>query len=455
MRTRVRVYVTFVAFAALIATAIVFWQAPRNASSMLSDALILCALAIAGELLGFVLPQRAIGSIGFIPYFAAAILVPTWPSVLGVAVLRTALELTSSRENIKRVLNVASHTLMEAIAVLVFVGLGGKSLLQFENISSLTEATRAFGLPAMVTFMLAFVINNSVVFTAIALASGKGVMGVWFENSKATFVVDVITTPLIFVFAWVYAAFGPLAAAAMWVPILGLRQVHRINLELARTNEELLELMVKSIEARDPYTSGHSRRVQHYSVIISRALGLKSWQIEEIGKAALLHDVGKIHEKYAPVLAKQDKLTAEEWAIIQDHPVDGANLVATMTRLRDFVPAIRSHHENWDGTGYPDGLAGELIPLASRIIRFADTIDAMTTDRPYRRPLTEAQVRAEVVRCRGTQFDPTIADRLLSSPLWTTLFAPGNAAFAIPALKVVPAQVSRQREAATKQPREA
>ena len=87
---------------------------------------------------------------------------------------------------------------------------------------------------------------------------------------------------------------------------------------------------------------------------------------------------------------------------------------------------MRHHHENWDGTGYPDRIAGEQIPLASRIIRFADTIDAMTTDRPYRRPLTEAQVRAEVVRCRGTQFDPTITDRLLASALWQTLFAPTN-----------------------------
>jgi len=108
---------------------------------------------------------------------------------------------------------------------------------------------------------------------------------------------------------------------------------------------------------------------------------------------------------------------------MQEHPADGANLVATMTRLRDVVSSIRHHHENWDGTGYPDGLAGESIPLASRIIRFADTIDAMTTKRPYRLPLTEAQVKAEVARCRGTQFDPLIADRLLSSALWPTLFA--------------------------------
>jgi putative nucleotidyltransferase with HDIG domain len=203
--------------------------------------------------------------------------------------------------------------------------------------------------------------------------------------------------------------------------------------------------MVKSIEARDPYTSGHSRRVQHYSMIIARAVGMGEKQVSEVGHAALLHDVGKIYEKYAPVISKQDKLTAEEWAIIKDHPVDGANLVATMTRLRAMVPAVRGHHENWDGTGYPDGLAGEVIPLASRIIRFADTIDAMTTERPYRNPLTESQVRGEVVRCRGTQFDPVIADRLLSSPLWSTLFAPSPNERLAPTLTIVGAIPSRAR----------
>jgi len=232
----------------------------------------------------------------------------------------------------------------------------------------------------------------------------------------------VVSIPLVFVFAWAYVYYGPLAAAVLWVPILGLRQIQRTNVELEQTNEELLELMVKSLEARDPYTSGHSRRVQHYSTIIGRAIGLRERDIDHLSRAALLHDVGKIYEKYAAVLSKQDKLTPDEWAIIQDHPADGANLVSTMTKLRDVVPAIRHHHENWDGTGYPDGLAGEQIPVASRIIRFADTIDAMTTERPYRAPLTESQVRAEVIRCRATQFDPQIADRLLSSPLWTSIF---------------------------------
>jgi HD-GYP domain-containing protein (c-di-GMP phosphodiesterase class II) len=189
-------------------------------------------------------------------------------------------------------------------------------------------------------------------------------------------------------------------------------------------NQELLELMVKAIEARDPYTSGHSRRVAHFSRIIARALALSSKQIERVATSALLHDVGKIHEVFAPILRKPGKLTTDEWAIMQTHPVKSAELVATVSHLRDLVSAVRHHHENWDGSGYPDGLAGYQIPLESRIIMFADTIDAMTSDRPYRAALGESDVRSELVRMKGRQFDPEICELLLASTLFPLLFAP-------------------------------
>jgi HD-GYP domain-containing protein (c-di-GMP phosphodiesterase class II) len=107
---------------------------------------------------------------------------------------------------------------------------------------------------------------------------------------------------------------------------------------------------------------------------------------------------------------------------MQTHPIKSEELVRTVSQLKDVVGPIRHHHENWDGTGYPDGLVGEAIPIASRIIMFADTIDAMTTDRPYRAALTETQVSAEFVKLRGRQFDPSICDILLGSPLYPKLF---------------------------------
>jgi hypothetical protein len=393
---------------------------------MLSDAFILGALAITAEFLAYVLPRSASGSIGFIPYFAAAVVVPGWPSVMSVILVKCARELWVRRAPIKAILNVSSHALMELVAVAVFLGLGGQSLRTVGDLFNLTHVTKVAGIAALIAFIAANITNNLLVTGAIAVSSGRSMRGVVAVNHRATIGLSVLMVPLVFVFAWVYAAFGAIAAATLWVPILGLRQMYSANLELEQTNAELLELMVKSIEARDPYTSGHSRRVQQFSLTIARALGLREGEIEQTGRAALLHDVGKIHEKYATVLTKQDKLTAEEWAIIKDHPADGAELIATMTHLRDLVPSVRHHHENWDGTGYPEGLAGEAIPLAARIIRFADTIDAMTTERPYRGPLTESQVRSEVMRCRGTQFDPDIADRLLASALWPSLFAPSS-----------------------------
>lgn len=426
MRGATRSYVAAVTLLAAIWTLVLYRSAPMASPTMLTDALVLCGLSVAAELLSFLLPQSASGSIGFIPYFAAAVVVPSWPSVVSVVLVKAVMELRIRRTPIKALLNISAHAVMELVAVSVYLGLGGQSLRSIEHLHDLTHVTRVAGIPALLAFVTAHLANNVIVTAVIAVSSGRSMRSVLQDNHRATLGLDFLAVPLIFVFAWVYAAFGGIAAATLWVPILGLRQVQRTNLELEQTNEELLELMVKSIEARDPYTSGHSRRVQQFSITIARAIGLTESQIEQVGHAALLHDVGKIYEKYAGVLSKQDKLTPEEWAIIQEHPVDGANLVATMTRLRDLVPAVRHHHENWDGTGYPDGIAGETIPQASRIIRFADTIDAMTTDRPYRRPLTEGQVRAEVVRCRGTQFDPEIADRLLASPLWPTLFAPAS-----------------------------
>ena len=107
---------------------------------------------------------------------------------------------------------------------------------------------------------------------------------------------------------------------------------------------------------------------------------------------------------------------------MQTHPIKSEELVRTVSQLNDVVAPIRHHHENWDGTGYPDGLIGESIPIASRIIMFADTIDAMTTDRPYRAALSEAQVRSEFVKLRGRQFDPTICDKLLNSAIYPKLF---------------------------------
>jgi HD-GYP domain-containing protein (c-di-GMP phosphodiesterase class II) len=432
MRKAIFIYIVCVlgaagaAFAALYAIAPVL--SPRSGAAVA----LLCVLAILAEVLGFLLPRAARGSMAIVPYLAMAVLVPNWFAVVGVVTVKTITAAANRIVARKAIFNIAQMALSLTAAILMFRALGGVSLLDIQP-ATLLRVTIVTGGPALAAFAVVYGLNSVLVCGVIALEAKEPIWAIWREIKFANVGLDLLISPPIFVFAWVYAAYGPIAAATLWVPFLGIRQSHRTNLELEQTNQELLELMVKSLEARDPYTSGHSRRVREFSRIIARAIGLSPREIEHISRAALLHDVGKIHEKYAPILSKADKLSPDEWALMKEHPGDGATLVATMSKLRDVVPAIRHHHENWDGTGYPDGLAGELIPVASRIIRFADTIDAMTTERPYRRPLTEAQVRAEIVRCRGTQFDPQVADRLLSSALWASLFSSPEIATAAPA----------------------
>jgi len=184
-------------------------------------------------------------------------------------------------------------------------------------------------------------------------------------------------------------------------------------------------LMVKAMEARDPYTSGHSRRVSEYAVVIGRELRLSMSDLDSVKRAALLHDVGKIYEEFAPLLRKEGRLSPEEMMIMRSHVVRSAELVATATRLRGTVEAmIRHHHENYDGSGYPDGLAGEQIPMGARIIMVADTIDAMTTDRPYRKALSLSKALEELVKYAGQQFDPRLVELVSKSPGMRRLLGP-------------------------------
>lgn len=418
-----RNYIQLVCAIALAAGTALYFVAPPADDFSIGTIATLAVLALVAELMVFLLPRGATGSISFVPYMATLMLVPNFAALAAVGSANAIAQIAKRRGPLKIAFNSSQLVLSYAVAIAVYRWLGGTSLLDLRDLPIAT-ITRAIGLPATVAYSCVFAINTFLVSQVVALTTNSRIVHVWRENSASTVGLDILALPLVFLFAWVYAVWGPMSASILWMPILGVRQMNAANLELAQTNRELLELMVKSIEARDPYTSGHSRRVKEYAIKIAQLMGLRASVVEKIGTAALLHDVGKIYDKYAPILAKEERLTPEEWAVIKQHPQDGADLIATMTRLRELVPAVRHHHENWDGTGYPSGLKQGDIPLASRVIMFADTIDAMTTVRPYRGPLGEEVVRGEIIRCKGRQFDPEIADCLLASDFWTWLFPP-------------------------------
>jgi diguanylate cyclase (GGDEF)-like protein len=174
--------------------------------------------------------------------------------------------------------------------------------------------------------------------------------------------------------------------------------------------------LAATIEARDPYTYGHSRKVRAYAVALAEAMGLTSEKVAVVSHAALLHDIGKIGI-IDGVLNKADKLDDKEWELIKSHPQLSRTIVGHIPSLTPCLPAILHHHERWDGAGYPSGLKGEAIPLEARILSIADAFDAMTSLRPYRAPLPYETAAQELKRCAGSQFDPKLVEIFLSIAL--------------------------------------
>ncbi|HLV80373.1 MAG TPA: HD domain-containing phosphohydrolase, partial [Chthonomonadaceae bacterium] len=169
-----------------------------------------------------------------------------------------------------------------------------------------------------------------------------------------------------------------------------------------------IQALAAAVDAKDPYTQGHSRRVAEYAAELARYVGLPKGEADLVYITGTLHDVGKIGVPDA-VLQKPGRLTAEERAIIETHPVLGEIIVRKAPQLATTLPGVRHHHERWDGTGYPDRLAGKAIPYLARILALADTFDAMTSDRPYRAGMPRERALEEIARSAGTQFDPDLA----------------------------------------------
>ena len=198
-----------------------------------------------------------------------------------------------------------------------------------------------------------------------------------------------------------------------------MNEIKRMNDELSDTYEKLekayldsIETLRYTVEAKDPYTRGHSDRVAEYSVLIGEKLGLSEQDLRTLRIGGLFHDIGKIGIPDS-ILLKESKLSDDEYSQIKNHPTIGAHILQNATIFQDILPIVKHHHERYDGNGYPSKLKGEEIPYFARIAAVADTFDAMTSKRTYRNAIPLEEVKEEIKRCEGTQFDPNIAETFL------------------------------------------
>jgi HD-GYP domain-containing protein (c-di-GMP phosphodiesterase class II) len=192
-----------------------------------------------------------------------------------------------------------------------------------------------------------------------------------------------------------------------------LRELKEAKQEVENGYLSAIQSLAVALEAKDRYTAGHSQRVSRFAMMIARGLELPGPEVRTIGQIGLLHDIGKIGMDER-VLNKPGKLTREEFEMVKQHPVIGAQILAPVRSLEGHLSGIRYHHESWDGTGYPDGLKAEAIPFPARIICVADSFDAMTSTRPYRPGRTLEEAVIEMRRCSGMQFDLRCVEAFIS-----------------------------------------
>jgi putative nucleotidyltransferase with HDIG domain len=281
---------------------------------------------------------------------------------------------------------------------------------------------------------LYFIVNTGLVALALAVEGRESWWKAWQERFAWVTPHYVVYGFIGGVIALAYNSVGLFALAVFSVPLLLMRKTQEAylrhtqrsaqklrqaaetiqsqNVSLEQANRLLkerstaaMESLSATVDARDAYTAGHSRRVQQLALAIGRELGLSQAELELLGHAALFHDIGKLAVPDS-VLLKPSKLTDEEWALMQRHAEEGAHIINRLGFLNDAVPAIRHHHERFDGQGYPDGIKGEEIPLGARIIHVADAFDSMLTTRVYRPARPAHEALAELHRNAGSQFCP-------------------------------------------------
>jgi HD-GYP domain-containing protein (c-di-GMP phosphodiesterase class II) len=418
--------VQFLVLGVTALAASIVWLAAGDAQTYPGHLTLLafCAFALLLDRSGSVLSVEAKGSTSFTVHIAAGLLFgPLWAAV--VTSVSTVIGLLAEKQPpIKLLFNASQRVVSVTGGLLLYKWVGGGVPAAYlgRDLAAAGAGVQRDLLMFVVVAVFYFLFNAGSVSAAVALTTGRRFSEIWNVNARGVLGYDIAASYLAVMLAFLYVKFdvipglGSLGLVVTLVPILVIRHIYGLYRRLQSSGRELLDLMVKAIEARDPYTSGHSIRVATLAKAIAQETKMSAEEVEQVYTAAVLHDVGKIHEEFAPLLRKDSKLTPEETALLQTHSVKSADLVGIISSFRGVIQsAVRSHHERWDGGGYPDGMAGEDIPLGARIIMISDTTDAMTTDRPYRKRLPIEAVVQELQKYRGTQFDPRLVDMVVNS----------------------------------------
>ena len=303
----------------------------------------------------------------------------------------------------KIVFNIAQYALSTGIAGMVYQGLGG--VVGAINLTN-------YIVPAAISAVVFYLINSNLFMIVISLAEEISILSIWKNRVKGIVATYIALAPIGFIMAMVYVSTGIWGIILFFFPLILARRSFELYTKMRKVYLDTIRALAAAIDAKDPYTKGHSERVAELSVDLAQELNLSGRDIEDIEYTALLHDVGKIGIADS-ILGKKGGLTSQEYEKIKEHTIMGANIIEPVDFLKNSYKAIYHHHEKYNGAGYPDGLKEKDIPLSARIIAVADAYDAMGSDRPYRKKLSKDKILKELKDQSGKQIDPEIVKALL------------------------------------------
>ena len=300
----------------------------------------------------------------------------------------------------KSVFNVSQSIIVTALISLIYILFGGEV-----GVFSL--------IPTILILLTGVVINTSIISGFLSISSNSRFINTWIANMKGVFPSAVAVGTMGIIIALAFIGYGYGAVILFFGPLLLARYSFKLYIEMRNLYLSTIQALNKTVEAKDPYTSGHANRVEKFAVELAEAYHLPFESVQNIKTASILHDIGKIGINDS-ILNKATRLSQEEFHEIMRHPSIGADIISKVDFLKDITTIVKHHHERFDGKGYPDGLHGDEIPIEAAILTIADSFDAMTSDRPYRKALTQEEAFEELKRNAGTQFHPQLVETFIS-----------------------------------------
>ena len=370
--------------------------------------IVFSVLSAIAETFLILLPKVGAVSVSFALTFSAILLTdPLTAAIITASGIIFRVPYSESRGRVhifnnpfyKTVFNISQYIINAGVAGLIYVYVN--NLFDF--------GFKVFNPIAGSICLIVYLFLNSFFMAALMSILLKEKLYFIWKNYLLGFINIALVSLLGIVLAFSYDSYGSGGILLFFIPLMFARYTFKLYLDMRKNYFDTLNVLVRAIEASDPYTSGHSMRVSAYAEAIAKQVGLPQNKIDLIKSAALLHDIGKIGID-KNILNKVGRLEKEEFEAIKSHPEIGATIIADLSYLSNISDIIRHHHERNDGKGYPDGLSYDKIPLETSILTIADSFDAMTTNRPYRNSLSLETALQEIKDNEGTQFNPDIVD---------------------------------------------